>query len=115
MPEIKGETSPQFRRIIADGIFGHIDSLGLDAIVYSEHDVIDKVLETAPLSAHRATIKRVAEVELILSPMQMKATLLWLENKIKEYEALFGRIPSPEEVQSRAINYNQKRDRTGTD
>jgi hypothetical protein len=32
----------------------------------------------------------------------MKSIHKWLEDKIKEYERLFGQIPSPEEVESRA-------------
>lgn len=108
MPEIKGETSPEFRRVIVNGIFGHVDSIGLEAIVYSETSIIDKVLETPNLSPNRATVKRIAEFEVIMSPMQMKATQIWLERKIKEYETLFGKIPSPEEVESRAKDLGTK-------
>lgn len=108
MPEIKGETSPDYRRVIANGIFGHIDSLGLNAIIYSEYRIIDKALESPMLAPNRAIIKRVAEFELIMSPMQMKTTQIWLERKIKEYEALFGKIPSPEELDSRAKHLDGK-------
>jgi hypothetical protein len=108
-PEIEGETSPTFRRVVVDGVFGHVDSIGLSALLYSEYSIIDKVLETAILSPHRAKIKRVAEMEVIMSPMQMKATYCWFEKKIKEYEALFGKIPSPEEVQTRAKELGRER------
>lgn len=101
-PEIVGETSPNFRTIVVDGIFGHVDSIGLIATLYSETSILDKVLEIPELAPHRAKIRRTAEMEIIMSPMQLKSTYLWLEKKMKEYETLFGDIPSPEEVQTRA-------------
>ncbi len=107
IPEIDGETSPNFKRIIVDGVFGHIDSIGLQVIMYSQHSIIDKALESEPIASNRAKIKRIAECELIMSPMQLKSVCLWLEQKVKEYETLFGKIPSPEEVQARARNLNR--------
>ena len=41
--------------------------------------------------------------------MQMKATFLWLEKKLKEYESIFGRIPSPEELQAKAEEFHRKK------
>jgi hypothetical protein len=46
-------------------------------------------------------LKRVVECELIFDPMQMKTFHKSLGTKIEEYENVFGRIPSPEELQSR--------------
>lgn len=46
-------------------------------------------------------LKRIVECELIFDPMQMKTFHKWLGTKIEEYEDVFGRIPSPEELQSR--------------
>ena len=61
-----------------------------------------KVLDAHPLQPSRAVIKRVAECELIIDPMQMKSIAQWLNQKIEDYEKLFGRIPSPEEVENRS-------------
>ena len=101
LPEIKSETSPQYRRVYVAGVFGGIVPSGLEAVFYSESKDIEKVLQTQPLSTHRMEIKRVAEIELLIDPMQMKSIYIWLDNKIKEYEKLFGRIPSPEELDTR--------------
>ncbi|MEX2192930.1 MAG: hypothetical protein WD717_06080 [Nitrosarchaeum sp.] len=102
LPEIQGTYSDQFRRILASGFFGRVQPFGLEAIVYSTQSVVDKVLSTEPLSLNRASIKRIVECELLIDPMQMKSLHKWLETKIKEYEKIFGIIPSPEEVDSRA-------------
>jgi len=102
LPEIQGEYSQDFRRIIASGMFGRIIPSGLEAIVYSTHSIVDKVLSTEPLSPNRAAIKRVIECELLIDPMQMKSVHMWIGKKIAEYEKIFGTIPSPEEVDSRA-------------
>ena len=101
IPEIKSEQASDYKRIIVGGIFGGVAPGGLEATVYSEQREVTKVLETQPLSPNRATIKRVVECELILDPLTMKSISSWLAKKIKEYEKLFGSIPSPEEIQSR--------------
>ncbi len=41
-------------------------------------------------------------------PMQMKSIQHWLNQKIAEYEKIFGQIPSPEEVESRARRHPQQ-------
>jgi hypothetical protein len=48
------------------------------------------------------TIKRTVEVELLIDPMELKSVHRWLGEKIQEYENVFGHIPTPEEVESRA-------------
>lgn len=107
IPEIKSETSPQYRRIYAAGFFGGIVPAGLEATIYSEMRDIVKVLETQPLAGNRVSIKRIAECELLIDPMQMKSLHQWLTQKITEYEKLFGNIPSPEEVESRSKRAGQ--------
>ena len=102
IPEIESEYSPTYKRINVAGMFGGILPSGLEAIVYSEERRVAKVLQSEPLNAARATVKRTVEVELIIDPLQMKAILNWLGTKIAEYEKLFGRIPSPEELDSRS-------------
>jgi hypothetical protein len=102
LPEIRSEYSPTYKRINVGGLFGSIRPSGLETFVYSEEPVIDKVLTTEPISPHRSMIKRTVECELIIDPMQMKSIQQWLNQKIAEYERLFGQIPSPEEVESRA-------------
>ena len=102
LPEIQGEYSDDYKRILVSGVFGRIQPFGLEATVYSTNSVVDKVLSTEPLSPNRASIKRIVECELIIDPMQMVSLHNWLEGKIKEYETIFGNIPSPEEVDSRA-------------
>lgn len=102
LPEFKSEYSPTYKRINVGGLFGKIHPVGLQGFVYSEELLIDKVLATEPVSPNRAMIKRTVECELIIDPMQMKSIQRWLNQKIAEYEKIFGQIPSPEEVESRA-------------
>jgi len=83
------------------GYLGGIRPSGVEAVIYSEINDIQKVLETQPLSANRVVVKRIIECELVIDPMQMKSIHKWLTTKIKDYEELIGPIPSPEEVQSR--------------
>ncbi len=107
LPEIQGEYSEDFKRIVAAGFFGRVQPFGLEAIVYSSQSIMDKVISTEPISPNRASVKRVIECELLLDPMQMKSLHMWLGKKIEEYEKIFSAIPSPEEVESRAKRKDQ--------
>lgn len=100
VPVIETENSDCFKRINVAGFFGGIGASGLEATVYSERRDMLKALETEPISPNRLAIKRVVECELLISPITMKTTYDWLGKKIEEYEKLFGRIRSPEEIQS---------------
>lgn len=102
MPEIESEYSPTYKRINVAGIFGGIAGGGLEAVVYSEERRAAKALQSQPINPARVSIKRSIEAELIIDPLQMVATYKWLGEKIADYEKLFGHIPSPEEIESRA-------------
>jgi hypothetical protein len=108
IPRIQSGYSDTYKRINVAGIFGGILPGGLEAIVFSEERRAEAVLETAPISPERMTVKRTIEAELIIDPMQMKSIHSWLGDKISEYERLFGRIPSPEEVENRAKRHPQQ-------
>jgi hypothetical protein len=107
IPEIFTEYSPDYKRIIVGDVYGSIDSIGLQAIVYSEHKIIDEVLKSVRADSKKTKIKRVIECELVLDPQQMIAVYKWLETKIKEYEEVFGEIAKPEQIKERAVKlYN---------
>lgn len=102
VPEIESEYSPTHKKIQVGGLFGGVMSGGIDAIIYSEDRDIVKALEFEPIAAGRTKLKRTIECTLFIDPMRMKSIYQWLGEKIQEYEKLFGRIPSPEELESRA-------------
>jgi hypothetical protein len=102
IPRIQSGYSDTYKRIYVAGMFGGVLPSGLEAIVFSEERRAEGVLETAPISPDRMTIKRTVEADLIIDPMQLRSIHTWLGEKIAEYERLFGPIPSPEEVESRA-------------
>jgi hypothetical protein len=101
VPEIETNYSENYKRVNVGGVFGGISPGGVEAIVYSESRRAEKVLETEPISPNRIRVRRTIEIELLIDPFQMRAIHQWLGNKIQEYERIFGRIPSPEEVESR--------------
>lgn len=100
-PEISSEYASDYKKVFVAGIFGGTRAFGVEAVLYSETTDVTKVLQTQPLNPNRAVVKRIAECELVMDPLQMKSTYQWLGNKIKEYERLFGPIPSPEELDSK--------------
>ena len=101
-----GETSPNFRKIVVDGFLGNIESIGLDMQVYSSQKLLDRALELPSIEVPLTVFKRTVECELILSPLQLKATAEWLQEKVEEYEAIFGRILTQEEADSKFNSYH---------
>lgn len=101
LPDIQAEYSENYRRINVAGIFGGIIAGGVEAIVYSEERRAERVLASQPVSPNKMSIKRTVEVQLIIDPIQMKAMKQWLEQQIAQYEKVFGRIPSPEEIENK--------------
>jgi len=101
IPDIQTEYSEIYRKIIVTGIFGGIIPGGIEAIIYSDEKRPENALKTEPLSPNKVYVKRVIEANLIIDPLEMKSIYNWLGAKIKEYESLFGNIPSPEELESK--------------
>ena len=102
IPKIQVEYSPRFNRIVIGGLFGTIQSFGLEAFVYSNHLQIEEVIATEPASTEKTIVKRTIECELLADPIQMKSIYKWLGTKIEEYEKVFGMIPSLQEIESKA-------------
>jgi hypothetical protein len=101
MPVIQGEYSSNFKRINFADIYGHINSGGLEASIYSEQSVIDEVITTQPISREKLKIKRIVECDLFIDPMKMVSVYEWLGKKIEEYEKIFGKIPTPKEIEKK--------------
>lgn len=99
--KIQSERSINYRKIIVSGLFGNISPMGLEAIVYSQERLPEPVLETEPLSTDKVTLRRIAECELIIDPLEMKSIYDWLGKKIAEYEKVFGDIPSSQDLEKR--------------
>ena len=95
------ETSPNYKTIKTSGMFGGINPGGLEAIVYSEHRVVDEVLKDQELDYRKTKIKRIIECELIINPAQMISIRDWLNNKINEYESIFNKMPTDHELEER--------------
>ena len=109
LPEFEGETSPNFRKIIVEGVIGNIDSIGLDVLIYSGERIVDNALKSEPIAFHKIKHKRIAECELVLSPAQLKSVYEWLGAKLQEYEAIFGKIPSQQDLQTRLKNFQESK------
>ena len=103
LPEIKSDTSSTHKRILVAGVFGGARSYGLEVTVYSEQGDYERVLESQPPNPARNILRRTIETTLVLDPMQIKTIHEWLGKNMAEYERMFGKIPSPEEVRDRSM------------
>jgi hypothetical protein len=101
-PSVESEYSPHFRRFVASGIWGVITPVGIDATIFSEQILVDDVAKSPKLDRGTLKVKRTVEFGMIINPLQMKAIHSWLGTKIEEYEHVFGKILSQEELAKRA-------------
>jgi|SRR5215212_5843179 len=102
VPPIESKLADDYKRIHVAGILGGILPGGIEAVVYSEERRVEHVIETQPVSPNKMSIARKVEVALVIDPMQARSIQHWLGQQIAEYERIFGRIPSPEEIESRS-------------
>lgn len=102
IPRIESKYSEGYRRVNVSGVLGGVLPGGIEAVIYSEERRIEDVVETQPVSPNRMSIARTVEVALVIDPMQAKSIHQWLGQQIADYERIFGRIPSPEEIESRS-------------
>jgi hypothetical protein len=85
-----------------------MSSIGLKALVFSNHEIYDKVL-SEPLALDQKKVKRIAECQLILHPAALKYAYDFLGERLKEYEAYYGEISTGEEFESRKKKYMQSK------
>jgi hypothetical protein len=83
--------------------------MGLRAHIISESLDIENVINTEQIKNENPKLIRTIECELIIKPQQLKALHVWLGGKIEEYEAMYGKIVPPEEVDKRAEKYFQEK------
>jgi hypothetical protein len=98
------ETSPEFRRIIVDGMIGYMSSIGLKVLVFSNKDIYDGVMSADPFDFDQKRVKRMTECQLIMNPAVVKYVHTFLGERLEEYEACYGEIPTNEVFETRNRN-----------
>lgn len=69
-----------------------------EVILYSDELVAADALSSAEIATERSSVKRTLECRLIIDPFQAKTIHDWLGKHIADYEKVFGRVSSPEEL-----------------
>ena len=99
--KIEVKEHPNYRTINVNGVYGSHRPQYFEVILYSEEVDAKDVLASPENPQIRPTVKRTLETRLVINPFTAKSILYWLNQNVAEYERLFGRIPSPEEVNSK--------------
>lgn len=108
MPDINVKISDKFHDFALSGYWGGIRSYGVEFTVYSEKlDFFDAFASQTPKNS-KAKVERIIEANIRIDPLQLVSFHSWLGKKIEEYRAIFGQIPSPEEIQHRQKELNEK-------
>ena len=98
IPEFKSKKHESYRTINVNGMFGGVRMGYIESIIYSEQSELTEALSSPQINPNKMEVERILECRLLWDPIQLKASALWLNQKVEEYEKLFGTIPSPEEV-----------------
>ena len=98
VPEFRSKKHENFRTINVNGMFGGVRLGYIEATIYSELTDFEKAMAQPNIDKNKMEIHRIQECRLIFDPLQLKSTAIWFNQQVKQYEKLFGTIPSPEEV-----------------
>jgi hypothetical protein len=86
-PEQRGYTSPNFREITPDYIFGGVKPGFIEMIIVTARaNAFEKVVN------NREVIEHTEEANLKITPLQAKSLVAWLLQNIKVYENTYGKI-----------------------
>ena len=88
-PKVVLRKSPHFRQVYAVGAFGGHSQWDFRITFFNE---APKYPEEVGLPLQVTEIERIAEVEVILSPVAAKQLANWLNALIAQYERTFGEI-----------------------
>ena len=71
---------------------------GLNLTVLHDSQSLEKALDSNEFKVSKAIVNRQIECTLKLSPINIKAWAMLFQKNLEQYESMFGRIMSPEEV-----------------
>lgn len=97
-PKVQLVEHPNYRTINVSGVIGGQRPMYFEVVIHSDELKAGEALADADLAPERSEIKRTLECRLLIDPFQAKMISNWLQKNIVEYERLYGKIPSPEEL-----------------
>ena len=97
LPVISVEKSPDFKTIIASGLFGGRRPGFFEAIVYTDEMAAEESLKTPVGDPMKTNIKRTIQCRLYFDPLTAKGISQWLNKQLADYEKDFGNIVIPKE------------------
>jgi hypothetical protein len=100
-PKVELVEHPNYRTINVSGVIGGHRPMFFEAVLFSNELKVTEALTDAELNPERSHIKRTIECRLVMDPFEAKIMATWLNSEIATYEKNYGRIPSPEEVNSK--------------
>lgn len=97
---IRTQYSDTYKNIAVSAFFAHVSDKGFEITAYVDED--DFTPGEVP-QANTVYIRRTLETRLTIPPMQMKALHDLIGKQLKDYEDIFGKIPTPEELQEKVV------------
>jgi len=97
---IRTQYSDTYKNIPASAFFAHVSEKGFEITAYVDEDDFTPGEVPQPNTVY---IRRTLETRLTIAPMQTKALRDLIGKQLKDYEEIFGKIPTPEELQERVV------------
>ena len=97
-PKIVVEKHEAYRTIIQSGVFGGHQPGFFEWVIYTDEGVVDEALSTIPPDPAKVQIKRTLQCVVKATPDQAKSMAQWLNQHIIDYEKLFGKILTPQDL-----------------
>ena len=93
-PKFEDVNSSDYKSIFSTGVFGTLDPNGGRIIFFIDHIVPITSNDPVPGASKIDKIKREYLTEVHMTPTQFKVLAMWMNSHVKQYEELFGTIPT---------------------
>ena len=92
MKTIEVIESEKYNDIIANGFVARRQGVNFEFVIWSERPELAETLAENPPNVQKTHMKRTVECRLLMDPFQAKLLLKSIQNMVKEYENIFGKI-----------------------
>lgn len=102
-PVFEDSKSPDFKYVFVTGVFGGLDPNDARMIFFLDRLEPETTNQPVVGGQKIKKVNRELQVEVHMSPAQFKTVAAWMVNHIKNYESMFGEIPTEPKGASRPL------------
>ncbi|MCA9827468.1 MAG: hypothetical protein KC444_03630 [Nitrosopumilus sp.] len=104
-PKITVTKSEDYEDIFVSTVWGGTRPGHIEAVVVSESIEMDEALKDLAINTAKVNAHREIRCRLIFEPHSFKDIVTWMNEKLKEYEYVYGPIKTMKEVQEKYSDF----------